>query len=540
MTKAFDGSRRSLITGGGAAAALWISGVGSARAQSVPLFKQAVAEGAARDEARAAFYKVNDYKGIWTGSTDRDTARRAALINAIEGAGAHGLPVDSYNLGRLENAMQNARSQRDLGFIEVEMSRLFLRYATDVQTGIIDPRRLGDPGLVLTVPYRDRTETLSGFVNSSPGAFLRKLPPQSSEYLRLMREKLRLEALLDSGGGWGPTVRAKSLKPGNTGESVVALRNRLISMGYMRRSAVASYDADLAKAVAAFQADNGMFADGVAGDGTVREINNDVEDRLASIHVAMERERWMNMPLGDRHVWVNIADFTAQIRDDEAVTFETRAVVGANDRDRRTPEFSDEMEMVVCNPTWNVPRSITVKEYLPLLQQNPMAASHLRITDRYGRLVDRTTTDFSQYTASNFPFDMKQPPSDGNALGLVKFLFPNRWNIYLHDTPAKSLFKREVRAFSHGCIRLMHPFDFAYTILSGQTNDPKGLFKSHLDTRRESVIQVEPHVPVHLTYRTAFTTAKGRMAYRRDIYGRDALIFETLASAGVVLRPVQG
>lgn len=539
MDKRFDGGRRSLITGGGAAAALLLSGVGTARAQAVPAFKQAVAEGAARDEALSAFYRANDFKGIWTGSGARDAARRVALIRALQDAGAHGLPVEAYNLPRLEAAMRDPRSQRDLGQLEVDLSRTFLRYATDVQTGILEPRRI-DPGLVLTVPLHDRTETLSNFaLASSPAAFLRKLPPQSPEYARLMKEKLRLEAL-EAQGGWGPTVQAKALKPGQEGDGVIAMRDRLLAMGYLRRSATAVYGADLQKAVALFQIDNGITADGVAGEETLRELNRQVSDRLAAIVVAMERERWMNMPLGERYVWVNIPDFTAQIRDHGDVVFETRSVVGANSADRRTPEFSDKMEMVVANPTWNVPRSITVKEYLPLLQRNPNAAGHLRIMDRTGRTIDRASVDFTAYNSSNFPFVMKQPPSDGNALGLVKFLFPNRWNIYLHDTPAKNLFKREVRAFSHGCIRLNDPFDFAYAVLSKQSSDPKDLFKSHLNTRRESVIQVESQLPVHLTYRTAFTTAKGRMNYRRDVYGRDARIFAALTNAGVVLGPVQG
>jgi murein L,D-transpeptidase YcbB/YkuD len=292
--------------------------------------------------------------------------------------------------------------------------------------------------------------------------------------------------------------------------------------------------------VQAFQNDLGITPDGVAGEATLGEINRQVEDRLAALVVAMERERWLNMPLGDRHIWVNLTDFTAQIRDRGKVTFETRTVVGANSADRRSPEFSDQMELIVANPTWNVPRSIAVKEYLPMLQQNPMAAGHLRIIDRAGRTVDRSMVDFTAFSTRNFPFDLKQPPSDGNALGLVKFLFPNRWNIYLHDTPAKNLFGREVRAFSHGCIRLKDPFDFAYALLSRQSPDPKGLFQSHLNSRRESTIPIEAPVPVHLTYRTAFSTPKGRIAYRRDIYGRDARVFAALANAGVVLRSVQG
>ncbi len=179
---------------------------------------------------------------------------------------------------------------------------------------------------------------------------------------------------------------------------------------------------------------------------------------------------------------MNLTDFTARIVDDGKVTFETRSVVGATKSDQRSPEFSDVMEFMVINPTWNVPRSITVKEYLPMLQKNPNAAGHLRIIDSSGQVVNRGAVDFTQYTANTFPFAMKQPPSDGNALGLVKFMFPNKYNIYLHDTPSKSLFGREVRAFSHGCIRLADPFDFAYALLSRQTKDPEALFKSKLAT----------------------------------------------------------
>lgn len=537
MAKMVDSGRRSLLTGGGAAAALWLSGAGAASATALTAFRQAVAEGAAQDEALSAYYRTHDFVGIWTGETAAEAARRAALLQALDQAGTHGLPVAAYDLPGLQAQMAGVRTQRDLGEVEVALSKAFLRYARDLQTGILTPRKV-DAGLVLTVPLRDGAELLDGFTRASPRGYLRKLAPQAPEYARLLKEKLRLERLL-AGGGWGATVRGGALKPGQTGEQVVALRNRLIAMGYLRRTASASYDAEMQKAVQLFQVDHGITTDGVAGEGTLREINEQVEDRLAAILVAMERERWMNMPLGDRHVWVNLTDFTTQIRDFDKVSFETRAVVGADSSDRRTPEFSDQMEVVVANPTWNVPRSISVKEYLPMLKRNPNAAGHLRITDRNGRQVDRGAVDWSAYNEKNFPFDMKQPPSSSNALGLVKFLFPNRWNIYLHDTPAKSLFKREVRAFSHGCIRLQDPFDFAYEVLSRQTDDPKGLFKSHLNGGRESPIRVEPSLPVHITYRTAFTTAKGRIGYRRDIYGRDKRIFAALKEAGVALDGVQ-
>jgi murein L,D-transpeptidase YcbB/YkuD len=214
--------------------------------------------------------------------------------------------------------------------------------------------------------------------------------------------------------------------------------------------------------------------------------------------------------------------------------------VGANSNDRRSPEFSDVMEFMVINPTWHVPRSIAVNEYLPQLKQNPNAVSHLVLFDGRGQRVSRQNVDFSAFTANTFPFDIKQPPSNSNALGLVKFMFPNPYNIYLHDTPAKNLFARETRAYSHGCIRLAQPFDFAYALLARQSSDPVGEFKRILATGVETTVPLRQPVPVHLIYRTAFTTAKGGVQFRRDVYGRDAKIWQALEREGVALRAYRG
>ncbi len=175
-----------------------------------------------------------------------------------------------------------------------------------------------------------------------------------------------------------------------------------------------------------------------------------------------------------------------------------------------------------------------------MLKRNPNAARHMVITDSRGRRVNRAEMDFTQFSTRNFPFDMREPPSRSNALGLVKFMFPNKHNIYLHDTPSKSLFKREVRAFSHGCIRLADPFDFAYALLAVQRDDPKPYFQSVLKSGRETKIVLENPVPVHLIYRTAFTSERGQMEFRRDVYGRDAKIWDALSAAVVALGEVQG
>ena len=517
-------------------AALWLM-VQPAQAQ-VTAFKQALAEAAARDKGIAEFYKSNGYTAIWTSRRGRDASRRKNLLKFIANAGEHGLPVGRYDPEGLKAAMKAAEGPKALGALEVRLSKVFLQYARDVQTGALVPRKI-DSGIVRVVPLRNRTQLLTAFSKSSPAGFLKSLPPKTPEYQRLMKQKLKMERLLGK-GGWGQKVPGKSLKPGASGNAVVILRNRMRAMGFMKRSASQTYDGNLQKAVQQFQLAHGMNPDGVAGSATLAEINKPVEARLQQILVAMERERWLNQPRGKRHVLVNLTDFHAQIIDNEKVTFKTRSVVGKNTGDRRSPEFSDVMEHMVINPTWNVPRSIATKEYLPLMQKNPAAAGHLRLVDGQGRTVNRANVNFSQYTAKTFPFNLKQPPSRRNALGLVKFMFPNKHNIYLHDTPAKNLFSKEVRAFSHGCIRLNDPSDFAYTLLGKQESDPVGFFQARLKTGSETVVPLKEHVPVHIIYRTAFTQPKGHMQYRRDVYGRDAKIWKALANAGVALRAVQG
>lgn len=519
------------------AALLSVSLAGAARAQ-VTAFMQAVAEAAASDRDIAEFYRSTGYSPIWTGSDRQSKQRREAFLKAAADAGEHGLPVSNYDPATLQINLRSVKSERDLGRLEVEMSRLFLRYARDIQTGVLVPSQVVD-GIKREVPYRGRTALLAAFSKSSAQGFIRNLPPKDPEYARLMKEKLRFEKILGQ-GGWGAKIQAKSVKPGQSDTSVVQLRNRLIAMGYMNRTASATYDDRMVQAVAAFQRDHGLLADGVAGEGTLSAINIQPETRLGQVIVAMERERWMNMPRGKRHIWVNITDFHARIVDNGKVSFQTRSVVGATSHDRQTPEFSDVMEHMVINPTWNVPRSIATKEYLPLLQQNPYAVGNLNLVDARGRIVSRDAIDFTQLNERNFPFDMREPPSQGNALGLVKFMFPNHYNIYLHDTPAKNLFGRETRAFSHGCVRLNDPFDFAYTLLRKQVSNPEGYFQERLATRRETVVELEEHVPVHLVYRTAFTQAKGNIQFRNDVYGRDARIWAALERAGVSLRAVQG
>lgn len=534
-------SRRSTAFSAGLAALILsttLAGMPALGAGSgLDAFRQALAASAAESDVVAGWYAAHGYVTLWTGP--QDAARRQALLEVLDRAGDHGLPVARYDAAALRAGFAQVRTEGDRGRLEVAMTLAFLNYARDLSSGVLTPS-LVDPG-IKREPARPAPDLLMAAAQGADFAgFLAGLAPHAPEYARLMKEKFRLEAQI-AAGGFGGAIQADALKPGATGAAVIALRDRLVALGYLGRSVTASYDADIVAAVQRFQSDRGITPDGVAGEATIKALNASPEDRLKSVIVAMERLRWMgNDSLGARHVWVNQPAFVAQIVDDGAVTFETRVVIGKVGHDTESPEFSDKMEYMEINPTWSVPRSIVVKEYLPQLQADPNAQGQLQVIDASGRVVPRGAVDFTAYTAANFPFALRQPPMDGNALGKVKFMFPNPYNIYLHDTPSKSLFAREVRAFSHGCIRLGDPFDFAYTILARQTSNPKGTFQTYLDSGAQSQLRLDQPIPVHLVYFTAWPNARGGMDYFRDIYGRDADLFAALAEAGVTLAGPQG
>lgn len=505
-------------------------------AQSSPVetqraFATALAEAAAADPAVADFYSARGYAAFWTGPAD--AGRRAALMSALAGAAAHGLPVGRYDPVAMVEAFHAAHTQGDRGRLEVRMSLAFLEYARDVQTGALVPSEV-DSGIKREIAVRDRLANLWAFEAApTPVGFLRALPPQSQEYARLIKAKFALESVITA-GGWGETVPAERLEPGATGPAFLALRDRLVRMGYLTGSAAAQYDTTIGRAVRSFQADHGLLSDGVAGATTIREINMGPEVRLKSVIAALERERWLNIDRGSRHIWVNLADYSAKIVDDGRVTFSTRAVIGDDSRaDKHTPEFSHMMTYMEVNPDWTVPPGIIRRDYLPRLQANPNALGHLQLIDRRGRVVPRSAIDFAAYSAGNFPFSLRQAPGDSNALGKVKFMFPNAHSIYLHDTPHKEDFVRETRALSNGCIRLAEPMEFAYALLARQEADPVTAFDTVLDRGRQERISLATPVPVHLDYRTAFTTAKGHTQFRRDVYGRDAMIYAALVEAGV-------
>ncbi|MEM8823106.1 MAG: L,D-transpeptidase family protein, partial [Pseudomonadota bacterium] len=406
-----------------------MSASAAARVQITP-FHQAMAQAASGDADIAAFYRARAFEPVWMGPGAAD--RRAAFLWALEQAAHHGLPTSRYEVEAIRTAFATADTSAAQGALDVRMTERFLQYAQDISTGIVTPKKV-DPTIVLEVPRRDKLEVMAAFATQDPYAVVQSLWPSAPAYGRLLREKLRLEEMARS-GGWGALVPVSKMEPGQSGADVVALRDRLIRMGYLERSLVGHFDAALEAAVRQFQVDHGLTPDGVVGRETVQAMNVPLEDRLAQVVIGLERQRWMNKPLEDRHILVNLAEQHAYVVDQGKVTFDTVVVVGAEEADRRTPEFSEQMTHLVVNPYWHVPRSIAVEEYLPALRRG--GARHLEVHSSAGR-VNPNQIDFSRYTARTFPYRLKQPPGPRNALGRVKFMFPNPYNIYLHDTPAK-------------------------------------------------------------------------------------------------------
>jgi len=502
----------------------------TAQAQAFSALRQAIAEAAASDEALVAFYRDREFEPVWTVTEAAD--RRNALLRALEQAGAHGLPAARYDTEGLRSAFRSATNPYLRGQADVLASRIFLQYAQDIHGGFLDPSEI-IPDIFQDQPHRDPYALMTEFLDSNPHQFMSTLPPQTPAYTRLMRVKLELEALAGA-GGYGPTVQAGSLRPGDTGDAVVQLRNRLMRMGYLDRSATAEYDARLQGAVVAFQTNHGIAADGIAGEATIRAVNRSLEDHWNEVVLAMERHRWLNDgQVHDRLIYVNLTDFHVRVIDDGEVTFITRSVIGS--REHQTPEFSDEMEHMVINPSWWVPRSIAMRSYIPNILAG--GGTYLQLMAN-GRSVNPASIDMSRYSVTNFPFDLRQPPGPRNALGTVKFMFPNRHAIYLHDSPDQYLMERDVRAFSSGCIRLDDPHELAYHLLIRQVDNPEEYFQSILRTGEETQVNLDVQIPVHLTYLTAWVESDGHIQFRDDIYGRNARLSSAIQSLGVVMPDV--
>lgn len=487
------------------------------------------------------FYAARDFAPYWT-AADADVV--ALLVAALQQSPTQGLPAGRYDAEGLAARFAGAPAgaPESQAPREVAAIKAYLLYAGDLSAGVLRPRRIDDD--IDISPVRPNPEALLAPLATEPlAAVLAGFEPQSPDYRALIGEKARLEALVQD-ASWGPQVAdGPSLHPGESDPRVGLLRARLARLGYGAPTgevAAPYFDAGLSASVERFQREHGLNPDGVVGQHTLDEINASARDRLDQVVVNLERMRWLNRDFGARYILVNIPDFAATVYEDRTPVWTSRVVVGETPK-TRSAEFSGLMTYMVVNPSWHVPISIAKRVYLPKLQKDPgiLARANMQLMTQSGTVIDPRLIDFAALNGS-FPFRIRQNPSDDNALGKVKFIFPNDHAIYMHDTPHRELFAKDVRAFSNGCIRLADPDGLAHLLLRDQVADPVASFDKWVDGKAEKTVMLEFPIPVNLVYRTVFLDQSGALRYRDDVYGRDAKVLRALEDAGVTLPTAQG
>jgi murein L,D-transpeptidase YcbB/YkuD len=453
-----------------------------------------------------AFYRDRGFAPLWLSGSE-PSARGRAAIAFLRDVAADGLDPADYPIPNL------AGDAAALARAELLLTRAVFTFARHASTGRVAFTRVS--GAILFHPQLpDPAQILSG-VAAAPdaGATLDSYNPQQPGYKAL-------KAMLAEKRG-KPAVEEKvvvvpdgpTLRPGDNGERVVALRKRL-KVGNQDSS---QYDDDVVEAVKAFQKSAGLQPDGLVGPRTLATLNGrspsqvNVVDKIIA---NMERWRWLPRQLGQAHVMVNIPDFTLRVVRNAKTVWQTKIVVG-KPGNYATPLVSETMKFITVNPVWNVPPSIIRNEYLPVFEQDPQAL------ERVGIKIEQNADGSVR---------MYQPPGPRNALGRIRFNFPNTFLVYQHDTPEKHLFERAERAYSHGCMRVQNPEQYAEVLLSiSQPQDRitiDRLRRMYGDSERN--ITLDHKIPVHLTYQTAFVDDAGALQVRRDIYGHDETIINLM------------
>jgi len=469
-------------------------------------------------EELKAFYAARDYQAAWT-DDNGFLPRGQALVEALNQADAEGLDLAAYRRDVIPQLIEQAESDiaQDLpvgdllGNLDLVMTESYLRYTSDVLRGTIDP---GAEGLDWKVAREDATD--ADFLNSlledeDFDQALAELRPQLPFYDRL-REGLARYRQVAEAGGWRTVDPGEALEQGDRGPRVIQIRQRLAAERDPVEAPLvegatdpAVFDARLAQAVAHFQDRHGLGEDGAAGAETFAAMNVPVEKRLRAIRLNLDRWRWLPREFGNHYVMVNVAGFELAVMKDDQPQLTMNVVVGKTGT--QTPIFKDTIEHVVVNPYWNVPTNIAREEIMPAVQRDP------------GYLARNNY----EMVGSGANAGIRQKPGPKNALGEVKFLFPNDHDVYLHDTPADNLFARNTRAFSHGCIRIEKPRELAYYLFEHAA----GLSRSDYDRMRgvgERWVTLKEKLPVYILYFTAWGEDDGSVNFYRDIYQRDARV----------------
>jgi L,D-transpeptidase YcbB len=491
--------------------------------------------------ALVEFYAAPEQRLLWVDESGVND-RGKAVIAEIEKADDYGLRASDYALPARDTFNAAAADAAAwLAEAEIKISYAVLGYARDARGGRIEPRRLSrnlDPSLALPNP----SEVIESIAfRSDPAAYLRSFQPDQPGFEALRQKLLELRGGKDSASTSAVAIPdGPVLKLGVEHEHVALLRKRLDMPGERPDGTPVietRFDLQVAHAVRRFQLAHGAFPDGAVGSGTRRLLNGGKRSHKAgspaqikTVLVNMERWRWLPRDLGAFHVTVNIPEFMLRLVKDEAPVYATRVVVGKPRT--QTPIFSDEMQTVVFGPYWHVPASIKVDEIRPYLRQeaswffrrgrwNTSVLRRHGLGIRYaGRDIDPDSIDWDQVDIRNL--ELYQPPGPGNVLGKVKFVFPNKHDVYMHDTQQKYLFGYPVRAESHGCMRVQNPGELAAIIMKHDLGWSPARTFSALETGYDQQVSLRQTIPVHITYFTLKVNPDGSIVTYGDLYGHDS------------------
>jgi murein L,D-transpeptidase YcbB/YkuD len=490
-----------------------------------------------------SFYRTRDFRPAWI-DDGLTLADAVSFLDALRLVREDGLDPGNYHLAAIETLIAEIRASRlkkrnkigpdTLVDLEMLLTDAFFLCGSHLVHGQVDPETVQSEWSV-----KGRVEDLAaalekGLMDKDIATALESFRPQNAVYKGLKEAYRDLRAVAES-GGWPEFPPGPKLEKGVRDERVEALRRSLEARGDLARTEGgdrSAFDEGLGTAVKSFQARHGLEPDGAVGPATAAALNVPAPARVAQVRANLERWRWITQDLGERYILINVADFRVSVVEGSREVLSMPAVVG---RDyRRTPEFSGKLTYVEINPSWTVPPKLAREDILPKVRKDPfyLADKGIRVFRDWSRgapEIDPDEVDWSQVKGETMSFKFRQDPGPENALGRIKFMFPNKFDVYLHDTPERWLFARAVRDFSSGCIRVANPVELAEYLLKDDPEWGRERIMEALGDGKPRVIVLRNPMGVHLLYWTAWRTEDGRVEFRQDIYQRDAVLNKALA-----------
>jgi len=493
------------------------------------------------------FYEGRGFRPAW--SDDYGPSPDVEdFLEVIRSAYREGLNLQDYHLNKIEAVLSDLyASQIGLGThdavkladLDLILTQAFFLYASHLVDGRVDHRNIY-PDWVVNQGSVDLKAILSEALDSGDmQKTLADLAPRYPGYVRLKEKLMEYQAIAES-GGWPHVPDGPKLLKGSRGKRVAILRQRLIASGDLASMAQENpviFDHDVEMAIRKFQKRHGLKDDGKVGKLTLKVINVPLETRIRQIALNMDRLRWLSYDMGQNYIFVNVADFSLEVMEDELPVMSMRIIAGKDEQ--RSCVLSAKMTYLELNPFWRVPDSIATKEILPQIKKNPgyLAQKTIKVFKDWSdnaKEIDPMLVNWSRVRASNLGYKFRQEPGPLNPLGRIKFIFPNECEIYLHDTPARHLFGRTRRDFSHGCIRVEKPIELAtYLLRNKETWIQKKILAEIKKGKRQVVMLPEP-VNVHIFYGTVWVDREGVLQFRNDIYHADEIPYDLPLKRGHV------